>query len=76
MTVYVWEDRRREKGPRAVMQQGECAAGHCGQFSISISNGELGMTVRFESAGEFRRFLDRGCTDDPRSDPTLQLPFA
>jgi hypothetical protein len=42
------------------MQRGECGDGHCGQFSISISDGERGLTIRFDSEQEFRHFLDRG----------------
>jgi hypothetical protein len=60
MEIYVWEDRRAERRPRAVMQRGRCDDNECGQFSISISNGERGMTVRFESEQEFCAFLERG----------------
>ena len=63
MDIYVWEDRRDPSVPRAVIQQGRCDAGQCGQFSISISNGERGMTVRFESENEFRQFLERGALE-------------
>lgn len=63
MDIYVWEDRRDANVPRAVIQQGRCDAGQCGQFSISISNGERGMTVRFESENEFRQFLERGAIE-------------
>jgi hypothetical protein len=60
MTVYVWTDRRDPKVPRALMQRGDCTRDQCGQFSISISDGEIGLTVRFESEAEFRRFLEQG----------------
>ena len=60
MEIFVWEDRRAERRPRAVMQRGRCDDNECGPFSISISNGERGMTVRFESEQEFRDFLERG----------------
>ena len=60
MEIFVWEDWRAERRPRAVMQRGRCDDNECGQFSISISNGERGMTVRFESEQEFRDFLERG----------------
>ena len=60
MEIFVWEDRRAERQPRAVMQRGRCDDNECGQFSISISNGERGMTVRFDSEEEFREFLERG----------------
>src|SRR4051812_35169421 len=60
MTVYVWTDRRDPAVPRALIQRGECTRDHCRQFSISISNGELGLTVRFESEAEFQDFLERG----------------
>jgi hypothetical protein len=33
------------------------------QFSISISNGERGMTLRFDSENEFRNFLERGAVE-------------
>jgi hypothetical protein len=57
MTVYVWTDRRNPAVPRALIQRGDCTRDHCGQFSISISDGQVGLTVRFESEEEFRRFL-------------------
>lgn len=60
MKVYCWSDRQKHAGPRAVVQRGECDRGQCGQFSISISNGELGLTVRFDSESEFREFVARG----------------
>ncbi len=49
--------------PRITIHQGRCEAGQCGQFSISISNGQRGMTVRFESEAEFREFLERGAVE-------------
>ena len=60
MRVYVWTDQRTPTAARAVIERGECTHGHCGQFSISISNGQLGLTVRFDSEAEFRAFLERG----------------
>ena len=60
MTVYVWTDRRNPPVPRALIQRGDCTRDHCGQFSISISDGQVGLTVRFESEGEFKRFLEQG----------------
>jgi hypothetical protein len=66
MQILMWDDRRHPRLPRAVIQQGRCDAGHCGQFSISISNGERGMTVRFDSEDEFRSFIDRGAVEQPR----------
>ncbi len=63
MEIYVWDDRRNPSVPRAVIQQGRCDADQCGQFSISISNGERGMTVRFDSEDEFRAFLERGAAE-------------
>jgi hypothetical protein len=39
---------------------GRCDENQCGQFSISISNGSRGMTVRFASEDEFREFFERG----------------
>jgi len=62
--VFLWTDQRNPAMPRAVIERGDCARGRCGQFSISISNGETGLTVRFESEFEFRRFLDRGDTTE------------
>ena len=58
MKIFHWTDHRNHAAPRAVVQRGDCTRGHCRQFSISISNGELGLTVRFESEDEFRRFLE------------------
>ena len=60
MEIRTWEDRRDQAVPRITIQQGSCEVGQCGQFSISISNGRCGMTVRFESEAEFREFLERG----------------
>ena len=48
---------------RVTIQQGNCDLGSCRQFSISISNGERGMTVRFDSEAEFREFLERGAVE-------------
>lgn len=63
MKVLTWVDRRDPNAPRAVIQQGRCSENQCDQFSISISNGERGLTVRFESEREFRAFLERGCVE-------------
>ena len=63
MEIFVWEDRRVPNVPRAVIQQGRCSENECGQFSISISNGERGMTVRFDSEAEFRRFIEHGAAE-------------
>ncbi len=60
MEIRCWKDRRTPPVPRITMQQGRCDAGQCGQFSISISNGQRGMTVRFDSEEEFREFLEHG----------------
>jgi hypothetical protein len=60
MKVYVWIDRHNSALPRAVMQRGQCSRDECHQFSISISNGELGLTARFESEEEFRQFVQDG----------------
>jgi hypothetical protein len=60
MHVFLWTDRQPSRTPRALLERGRCADGHCAQFSVSISNGDVGMTVRFESEQEFRRFLDQG----------------
>jgi hypothetical protein len=48
MQILAWEDRRNPSAPRAIIQQGRCDQSQCGQFSISISisNGERGLTVR------------------------------
>jgi hypothetical protein len=46
------------------IQQGRCDVGQCGQFSISISNSERGMTVRFESEEEFRQLLERRAIEE------------
>lgn len=65
MEIRTWEDRRHPALPRVTIQRGSCDVGHCGQFSISISNGEHGMTVRFDSEAEFREFLQRGAVEQP-----------
>lgn len=60
MRVYVWTDRRDPAVPRAIIQHGQCSRDECGKFSISISNGELGLTARFDSEEEFRQFIEEG----------------
>ena len=60
MKVFRWADQRHPAVPRAIIQRGDCTRGHCRQFSISISNGEWGLTIRFESDEEFRRFFEDG----------------
>jgi hypothetical protein len=64
MQILAWDDRRDPSSPRAAIQQGRCDEGQCNQFSISISNGERGMTVRFDSEDEFRDFLERGVLEE------------
>jgi hypothetical protein len=44
MQIFAWEDRKERNAPRAMIQQGRCEQNQCGLFSISISNGEKGMT--------------------------------
>ena len=61
MEIRSWEDRRTPAVPRVTLQQGSCEVGQCGQFSIS--NGERGMTVSFDSEAEFREFLQRGAAE-------------
>jgi hypothetical protein len=51
-----------------LIQRGDCTRDQCGQFSISISDGQVGLTVRFESEGEFRRFLEQGEAAAPEVD--------
>lgn len=60
MRVYQWRDQRLPNVPRGMMQRGQCDAGHCGQYSVSISDGDVGLTLRFDSEEEFRSFLERG----------------
>ena len=60
MKILSWSDRTIPNEPRALVQRGRCDVNECGQFSISISNGDVGLTVRFESEAEFRTFLERG----------------
>lgn len=38
-------------------------AAACGQYSIPISNGSIGLTIRFESEAEFATFLANGRTE-------------
>jgi len=63
MEIRTWDDHRDPAVPRVNIQQGSCTVGQCGQFSISISNGQRGMTVRFDSEAEFREFLERGTAE-------------
>ena len=63
MEIRTWDDHRTPAVPRVTVQQGSCDDGQCGQFSISISNGQRGMTVRFESEAEFRELLERGAVE-------------
>ena len=58
MTILTWDDRRNPTVRRAVIQQGRCEQNQCGQYAIS--NGERGLTVRFNSEDEFQAFLARG----------------
>jgi len=74
MRVYLWTDQRNPAMPRAVIERGDCRRGRCGQFSISISDGAMGLTVRFESEVEFRRFLDRGDTTELPPDQDASAP--
>jgi hypothetical protein len=63
MEIRTWDDRRSPAIPRVTIEQGSCQIGQCGQFSISISNGQRGMTVRFDCEAEFREFLERGTVE-------------
>jgi hypothetical protein len=73
MKVFRWADQRHPAVPRAIIQRGDCARGHCGQFSISISNGEWGLTIRFESEDEFRQFFEDGeATHSPLERAAIQ----
>ncbi len=65
MEIRTWDDRRNPAIPRVTIQQGNCDLGQCRQFSISISDGERGVTVRFDSEAEFREFLERGTVEKP-----------
>jgi hypothetical protein len=60
MTVLSMAGSTATQCPPAVMQRGRCGKGECGQFSISISNGEVALTIRFEGEQEFCAFLIRG----------------
>jgi hypothetical protein len=71
MEIFDWQDRRTRRAPRAVIQQGRCESDQCGQFSISISNGDRGMTVRFDSEAESCEFLEQGAVEK-RSWPFLR----
>jgi hypothetical protein len=46
-------------------QRGECECQQCGQSSISISNGQIGLTIRFDTEAEFAHFLATGQTEAP-----------
>jgi hypothetical protein len=75
MKVFRWADQRSPAVPRAIIQRGDCARGHCRQFSISISNGEWGLTIRFESEEEFRQFFEDGeATQSPLARAAMVQP--
>ena len=63
MEIRIWDDHRSPAVPRVTIQKGSCDVGQCGQFSISISNGQRGITVRFDSEAEFRELLERGAVE-------------
>lgn len=73
MKVYAWTDRRECAAPRAIMQRGECRHGECGQYSISISNGEVGLTIRFDTEVEFKQFMTRGELSEHPADTARTL---
>jgi len=50
------------------MQRGERERQACGQYSISITNGRIGLTVRFDTEAEFAHFLATGQTESPKND--------
>jgi hypothetical protein len=75
MKVFRWADQRHPAVPRAIIQRGDCTRGHCRQFSISISNGEWGLTIRFESEEEFRQFFEEGeATQSPLERAAMVQP--
>ncbi len=60
MKIWTWEDRR-EMGPaQAVIETGNCIGGACKAWSVSVSNGDIGITARFESKDEFDEFMRTG----------------
>jgi hypothetical protein len=75
MTVHSWADRRNPAAPRAVIQRGECERQQCGQYSISISNRQMGLTIRFDTEAEFAHFLATGQTEAPEGDLKLSNEF-
>jgi hypothetical protein len=40
-------------------------------YSISISNGQIGLTIRFDTEAEFAHFLATGQIESPESDPEV-----
>lgn len=60
MKIWTWEDRR-EMGPaQAVIETGNCIGGVCKAWSVSVSNGDIGITARFDSKDEFAEFMRTG----------------
>ena len=60
MKIFVWQDFREPGPPRVLLERGECSKGQCRSWSVSISDGDTGITARFESREEFEMFLETG----------------
>ena len=60
MRIYTWEDRRDPSPAQAVIETGHCIGGVCRAWSVSISNGEVGITARFDNKEEFDEFMRTG----------------
>ena len=56
-----------KRPPRILLQRGECEKGYCKPFSLSISDGETGMTARFDSPEEFEAFMRSGELEEGRA---------
>ncbi len=73
MKIHVWRDYRDPGPPRALLERGECAKGQCRSWSISISNGDYGITARFEGRDEFELFLELGELTERRGSDDADL---
>ena len=60
MKIWTWEDRREIGPAQAVIETGHCIGGVCEAWSVSVSNGDIGITARFDSKDEFDEFMRTG----------------
>ena len=60
MKIYTWEDRRDPSPAQAIIEAGHCIGGVCRAWSVSVSNGDFGITARFDNREEFEDFMRTG----------------